>query len=242
MFGWLVKRGRVTSDNLPAQKTTTSNWGLSSAPHQGSTDADGISRFFSKELFEGEVGAALHSIGFSPDMAGNIAQTEDTFATINMRSRDKLARFVDGVDRQLPSGMRVKPHFLVPESIWLGEYRNFLCATCGLYPADPKNVFFLAGTLPTAERTALQLQSNLTFAEAHDGAQQCVRLVAEAFEKALASGRAKHEATATARNQAEILGTMMMVKSFENHQYSREVELFGKVHLRTFDKVPGVRF
>jgi hypothetical protein len=69
------KRNAGNSGNLPPQKITTSNWGPSAAPQMAPADSDGISRIFSKELFQGEIGAFLRSAGFSPDAPGNIAQT-----------------------------------------------------------------------------------------------------------------------------------------------------------------------
>src|SRR5690349_2754411 len=145
VVGWFGKRGQGSPQDLPPQKITTSNWGPSAAPGMMPPDADGISRLFSKELFTGERGEFLKSLGFSPDAVGNIAWTADTFATLDARQREKLEAFVDKAESSLGDGMSVRPLLLVPETVWQSEYRNFLCATCRFYPADPTNVFFLAG-------------------------------------------------------------------------------------------------
>jgi hypothetical protein len=180
----------------------------------------------------------LRSAGFSPDMPGNIAQTADTFATLEARSRDHLARFVDRVNRLLSkNGLRVKPLILVPETIWQGEYRNFLCATCRFYPADPTNVFFLADTPQTAQRLGLPLRAKLSAKEAHACAGQFVQLVGDMFTEAIASGTAEREATRVAYEGARSLGFFMTVKLFDPPQYNPEHKLFGPIIERDFDKI-----
>jgi hypothetical protein len=188
--GWFGKRGQGSPQglgspqDLPPQKITSSNWGPAAAPQMAPADTDGVSRIFSKELFTGERGEFLRSMGFSPDALGNIAQTADTFATLEARYRDRLEAFVEKADAALGDGLSVRPLLLVPETVWQSQYRNFLCATCRLYPADPSNVFFLAGTLQTAKTLELPLQAGMSPEEAHDFAIQIIAVLGEMFEKA----------------------------------------------------------
>jgi hypothetical protein len=237
LIGWFGKRGRGSPQDLPPQKITTSNWGASAAPQMAPADNDGISRVFSKELFQGEIGDLLRSAGFSPDMHGNIAQTAETFGTMDARFRDHLARFVDRTNRLLDNGLSVKPLLLVPETVWQGEYRNFLCATCRFYPADPSNVFFLAGTPQTAESLGLPLRANMSVQEAHDFAVQIVGILGDMYASANAGGNSGREAASIAYEGARGLGTLMTVKLFDPPQYEPEHKLFGPPMDRDFDKL-----
>jgi len=227
-----IPQGLGSPRDLPPQKITTSNWGPSAAPGMMPADGDGISRLFSKELFAGERGEFLRSMGFSPDAPGNIAQTADTFATMDARYREALEGFVDRTDRVLGDGLGVRPLFLVPETVWQGEYRNFLCATCRLYPADPSNVFFLAGTLQTAKTLGLPLQAKMSPQEAHEFAVQIIGVLGDMFKKANA-----REKAGVAYEGARGLGTIMTVKLFDPPQYEPEQKLFGPLLDRDFDKL-----
>lgn len=237
MAGWFGKRGQGSPQglgspqDLPPQRITTSNWGPAAAPQMAPADGDGISRLFSKELFTGEIGEFLRSMGFSPDALGNIAQTADTFATMEARCREALEGFVDRADRVLGDGLSVRPLLLVPETVWQGEYRNFLCATCRLYPADPSNVFFLAGTLQTAKTLGLPLQARMSPEEAHEFAVQIIGVLGEMFEKAN-----EREKASLAYEGARGLGTIMTVKLFDPPQYEPEQKIFGPLLERDFSK------
>lgn len=232
MVGWFGKRGQGSPQDLPPQKITMSNWGASAAPGMAAADTDGISRIFSKELFKGDIGDFLQSVGFSPDAVGNIAWTAETFAALDARFRERLEDFVDRTDRVLGDGLSVRPLLLVPETVWQSEYRNFLCATCRFYPADPSNVFFLAGTLQTAKTFGLPLQANISPEEAHDFAVQIIGVLGEMFKNAN-----KQEAANLAYEGARGLGTIMTVKLFNPPQYEPEHKLFGPLLDRDFSKL-----
>lgn len=238
MAGWFGKRGQGSPQglgspqDLPPQRITTSNWGPAAAPQMAPADTDGISRIFSKELFEGERGQFLRRMGFSPDALGNIAQTADTFATMEARCRDRLEAFVEKAGVALGNGLSVTPLFLVPETVWQSQYRNFLCATCRLYPADPSNVFFLAGTLQTAKTLGLPLRAGMSPEEAHDFAIQIIGVLGEMFEKADA-----REKASVAYEGARGLGTIMAVKMFDPPQHDSEQKLFGPLLDRDYSKL-----
>jgi hypothetical protein len=232
LVGSFGKRGAGSPQDLPPQKITTSNWGPSAAPGMMPADSDGISRLFSKELFTGKRREFLRSMGFSPDAPGNIAQTADTFATLEARYREKLEAFVDKADRALGDGLSVRPLLLVPETVWQTEYRNFLCATCRFYPADPTNVFFLAGTLRTATTLGLPLQANISPQQAHDFAVEIIGVLGDMYKKA-----SKQEAPALAYHSARGLSTIMTVKLFDPPQYEPEHKLFGPYTDRDFSKI-----
>ena len=234
MVGSFGKRGLGGPQGLPPQKITTSNWGPSAAPGMAPADTDGISRIFSKELFTGERGDFLRSMGFSPDAVGNVAWTAETFATLDARYRERLEAFVAKADRVLGDSLSVRPLLLVPETVWQGEYRNFLCATCRYYPADPSNVFFLAGTLQTARTLGLPLQANISPEQAHDFAIQIIGVLGDMYEKA-----DKQEAASLAYEGARGLGTIMTVKLFDPPQYEPEHKLFGPLLDRDFSKLLG---
>jgi hypothetical protein len=196
-----------------------------------------LSRVFSKGLFKAEIGDMLRSVGITPDAPGNIAQTADTFAEMDARFRDKLERFVDRANRALSNGLIIKPLLLMPETVWQSEYRNFLCATCRFYPADPSNVFFLAGTLRTAEILSLPLQANIPVQEAHDFAVQIIGVFGDMYEREKAAANNEREAVHVAYQGARSLSTIMTVKLFDPPQYEPEHKLFGLPMDRDFNKL-----
>jgi hypothetical protein len=237
------KRGGGSSQDLspqktlPPQKITTSNWGPSAAPAMAPTDRDGISRMFPLEVFEGKTGEFLRSLGLSSDMPRNIAQTEDTFATLDARHRDNLERFVDATNRRWKQSLCVKPLLLLPETVWRSEYRNFLCATCRFYPADPANVFFLAATPQTAETTGLPLRHNLSAKEAHDVGLHFVGLLGSIYEKMIADGNPEQQVASAIPDTARELTVYMSVKLFDQPHIEQEHNLFGPRFGRDFGKV-----
>jgi hypothetical protein len=231
------KRGRGIPQDLPPQKITTSNWSPSAAPAMAPTDADGISRMFPLEVYEGKTGEFLRSFGLSPDMPRNIAQTEDTFATLDARHRSNLERFVDTINRPLEKGFCVKPFFLLPETVWSSEYRNFLCATCRFYPADPANVFFLAGTPQTAAAMRLPLQANLSAKEAHEVGLHFVGLLGDIYKKTIADGAPEQQLACVIPDNARELVIYMGVKLFDQPHIEQEHNLFGPRFGRDFGKV-----
>ena len=238
MVGWFGKRGQASSQALPPQKITKSNWGASAAPAMTPADSDGVSRVFSKELFEGEVGAFLRSAGFSPDMPGNILPTAETFATLEARYRNELDAFVESANRVIQkNGVSVKPILLIPETVWQGEYRNFLCATCRFYPADATNVFFAAATPQTAQALLLPLRAKMASKEAHDFAVQLIGVLADICQKAIAAGNTEREAASVAYEQARGLGMVMAGKLFDPPQVELEQKLFGPRIYRDYDKL-----
>ena len=231
------KRGRGSVQDLPPQTITTSNWGPSAAPAMAPTDPDGISRVVPLAAFEGKTGEFLRSVGASPDAPGNIAQTEDTFATLDARHRSNLERFVDTTNRGWNQGFFVKPFLLLPETVWRSQYRNFLCATCRFYPADPANVFFLAATQQTAATMRLPLQPNLSAEEAHDVGLQLVGMLGDIYKKMIADGNPEQEVASVIPDNARELTVYMSVKLFDQPQIEQEHNLFGPRFGRDFGKI-----
>jgi hypothetical protein len=131
-----------------------------------------------------------------------------------------------------PGMAPARPLLLVPETVWQTEYRNFLCATCRFYPADPTNVFFLAGTLQAAKTLGLPLRANISPEEAHDFAVQIIGVLGGMYEKAN-----QREAASLAYEGARGLGTIMTVKLFDPPQYEPEHKLFGPLLERDFKKL-----
>lgn len=201
-----------------------------------STQSDHVSRLISKELFQGEIGAFLQSVGLSPDTPCNIAQTAETFATTDARYRENLAGFVDRINRHV-NGLRIKPLFLMPETVWEGEYRNFLFATCRFYPADPANVFFLADTRRAAEASGLPLQANASAQEAHKFAVHLVGTLGNMYEKGIAEGNNKHEVASVMSEQARTICIYLAAKLFDGPQIELEHKLFGPPLGRNSDKI-----
>ena len=132
-----------------------------------------------------------------------------------------LERFVDTTNRLWKKGLCVKPLLLLPETVWRSEYRNFLCATCRFYPADPANVFFLAATPKASETMGLPLHPNLSAREAHDVGLHFVGLLGDIYEKMIADGNPERQVASVAQ-----LGQMLEETS---RQWQVAIRRDGKV-------------
>jgi hypothetical protein len=110
-------------------------------------------QIFPDELWQGEIGEMLRSVGMSPDDASNFAPTAES---IDARvARDKLAheaKLAD-INRDVAArtnGGAMQAFFLIPEPCWNGEMGTFLLWRLQMSPYEDWNVAFL----PADERTA----------------------------------------------------------------------------------------
>jgi hypothetical protein len=112
-------------------------------------------RIIPAELWDGELGDALRSIGKHPDDEANLVPTGASIDARVARDRSiheaRLAEINREVARQ--TGGRVAPFFLFGESVWNSEIGSFLMARLKFFPFDHWNVLFL----PADERTAAML-------------------------------------------------------------------------------------
>jgi hypothetical protein len=237
MFGLFKKQNSTNA--LPNQKINVSNWGANKAPQMAPTDKDGISRVFSNELFQGETGELLRRAGLSPNMPGNIAQTEQTFQTFDARYKSDLKEFIEKFDFVLKGQVKIKPMYLVPEKIWTGAYRNFLCATCNFYVADPTNVMFLAADAFSAEKLGIPIGSDFSDDEISEKVEKIIDIIGKTYLEETQSVEKKTRAAKSAYETARGLGLLVSALRFDvanpvkSKQVQRENELFGSLMWRS---------
>lgn len=237
MFGLLKKQNSTNA--LPNQKIDVSNWGANKAPQMAPTDKDGISRVFSNELFQGRTGELLRRAGLSPDMPGNIAQTEQTFSTLDARHKSDLKDFIQQFDVVLKGQIKIKPMYVVPEKIWSGAYRNFLCATCNFYVADPTNVMFLAADASSAEKLGIPFQPDFDEEVVIEKVEKIVGIIGATYLEEMQSAEKKASAAKSAYETARGLGLLVSTLRFDvanpikSKLVHREHELFGSLMWRS---------
>jgi hypothetical protein len=190
------------SVELPTQVIVTSNWGHNTAPDQCPPDVDGISRLQQLSQFAGANSDVLRAAIGSPDSRLNIAQTEETFATMNRRMQQKLKEVFDGLNEtstKIHPELKIRAGLILPERLWRSKYRNFLCAAGQFYPTDPTNIFVLAATPMASEAMGLPLDfdygENVVY-------ESCEKFIAFFGEKYLAAKRELEEQT---KNRDEII-------------------------------------
>ncbi len=180
----------------------------------------------------------MQSVGLSPDTPCNIAQTAETFATMDARYRENLAGFVGRINRHV-NGLRIKPLFLMPETVWEGDTATFCVPHAGSIRRNtPRNVLFLADTRRAAEALGLPLQANASAQEAHKFAVHLVGTLGEYDEKGIAEGNNKRRgAPSVMSEQARTICIYLAAKLFDGPQIELEHKLFGPPLGRDYDKI-----
>lgn len=169
---------------FPTQVITTSNWGHNAAPDQCPPDVDGISRLFPLSMFAGERGEMLRATLRSPNSRLNVAQTTETFATLDRRKKGELNEIVAGINEacsKLHTDVPIRAGFILPERLWRGKYRNFMCAAGQFYPADPTNIFFFAATPFAAEKNGLPVDFDYNDDHIYESCEKLIAIVGEKY-------------------------------------------------------------
>jgi|CXWL01.1.fsa_nt_gi hypothetical protein len=139
-------------------KRPTTNVAMSSVPRATETGRDGRLRVIPAEMWEGELGDMLRTLGMSPDDESNLVPNqqslEERLALGRAQLEAKLMRVNDDIARRTNGGS-MRPFFLLPDPCWNGDMGHFLMMRLDLFPYDDWNVSFL----PVDERTALKLDA-----------------------------------------------------------------------------------
>jgi len=122
-------------------------------------DADGVSRVFSKELWDDpERGARLRELGFSPDDPRNIQRTAqdylDLFAAAKKRLHERTAEF----NREMTAHhgyCNAAPFLVIDHTIYDGPNGAFLYAQLDLIGFDDWNVIMMAADMRTKQTCGL---------------------------------------------------------------------------------------
>lgn len=100
-------------------------------------DADGITRVFPKELWDGDAGDLLREVGMSPDDPGNVLPTQQSIQAEFDKQIGQQNAFIEKVNSDLGGRAKVIPFALLPFTLWSGRHSNFLLITCEFYPVSP---------------------------------------------------------------------------------------------------------
>jgi hypothetical protein len=118
-------------------------------------DADGVSRVFSKELWDDpKTGDTLRKLGYAPDDARNILPTAKDYIALFAAAKERLHERVETFNREMTvrhGYCRAAPFLVIDHTIWDGEHGAFLYAQMNLIGFDDWNVLMLAADVRTKD-------------------------------------------------------------------------------------------
>ena len=130
MFGSLFSRGKNKPEGaVPA-----------AIVHPG-PDADGVSRAFPQEIWNGESGDFLRKLGMSPDDPSNIIAPPNPFQAKLDQVAEQQAQSFCALNGNLPHP--VLPWRMLPVECWKGDHSDFLFQTLELLPIELWNTMLL---------------------------------------------------------------------------------------------------
>lgn len=209
-------------------------------PHPGA-DADGVARVFPKELFEGENGAFLREMGFSPDAPANILPTQSSVQARSEAVQRELDVMVASVNNELGGTREVVPWAMVPWSVWNREPAAFMLVTCEFYPASRWNTMLLPANAETAEALGLPQHPRGAIEGLEDAAARVFTELSQQHEAKLAKvsaalGRGQTSALAEAdRGRDEVRAQAAGIARHFGHAVfggdvaDRHEHLFGEI-------------
>ena len=116
-------------------------------------DADGVTRVFSKELWnDPKIGSLLREVGIEPDDPRNIRRTAEDYIALFAAAKKRLQERTETFNREMAERhgyCRAAPFLIIDDTIWDGEHGPFLCAQMDLVSFDDWNVLMLATDVRT---------------------------------------------------------------------------------------------
>ena len=113
-----------------------------------SPDSDGVTRVFSKELWDDPVrGAQLRKLGFTPDDPRNIQRTAEDYLALFAASKQRLQQRTAEFNREMTARFgycNAAPFLVIDNTIYDGEDGAFLYAQLDLIGFDDWNVIMMA--------------------------------------------------------------------------------------------------
>ena len=123
------------------------------APMPPSADPHDRRKVVPDEVWEGQSGAMLRELGFSPNDESNLVPNGASIhARLEQGKRtldERHAKAQANAQSLLPSA-QLRPFFLIPDPCWNSDAGTFLMTALELYPYDDWNVVFLAADQRTA--------------------------------------------------------------------------------------------
>src|SRR5215470_11380186 len=122
-------------------------------------DADGVTRVFSKELWnDPKIGSLLREVGIEPDDPRNIRRTAEDYIALFAAAKQRLQERTEIFNREMAERhgyCRAVPFLIIDQLIWDGEHGAFLYAQMDLVGFDEWNVLMLAADVRTKELCGL---------------------------------------------------------------------------------------
>ncbi|MGZ8997582.1 MAG: hypothetical protein ACXW2T_01875 [Allosphingosinicella sp.] len=122
-------------------------------------DSDGVTRVFSKTLWEDpEIGAFLRSVGRNPDDANNRVRTAEEHLARFTAARERLERRAAEFNRDLAARFghcQARPFLIIAPEIWDGPHGAFLYGQLDICGYDEWNVLMCAADQETIDRCDL---------------------------------------------------------------------------------------
>jgi hypothetical protein len=118
-------------------------------------DADGVTRVFSRELWDHPtVGATLRRLGYGPDDARNVMRTAEDYIALFAAARKRLEARTEAFNREMTARhgyCRAAPFLIIDRPIWDGEHGAFLYGQMDLVGYDDWNIIMLAADQQTKD-------------------------------------------------------------------------------------------
>lgn len=163
-----------------------------------SPDADGVSRVFSKELWDDpERGARLRELGFAPDDPRNIQRTAEDYVALFAAAKKRLVERTAAFNREMAARhgyCNAAPFLVIDHTIYDGEDGAFLYAQMDLIGFDDWNVIMMAVDLRTKQSCNLAGHPGLIPAHSQSMAKRVAdwkrryELVLESFGRTATGG------------------------------------------------------
>ncbi len=130
-----------------------------SSDMRSTPDSDGVTRVFSKELWnDPKVGAFLTKMGRNPDDPDNRVPTAEDYMARFARSRERLMERTTAYNAEMAAKFghcNARPFLIIDSSIWDGPNGAFLYGQLDLYGYDDWNVLMCAGDAETIAKCGL---------------------------------------------------------------------------------------
>ena len=124
-----------------------------------SPDRDGVTRVFSKELWDDpKTGAFLRQVGMNPDDERNRVRTADDHIAHFARAREALMQRAAAYNRDMTAKhghCNARPMLVIGPDIWDSEHGAFLYGQLDLCGFDEWNILMCAGDQETIDRCGL---------------------------------------------------------------------------------------
>ena len=194
MFGNLFGKGKNKAEE-PAPEALV---------HPG-PDADGVTRVFPQEVWDGEAGDFLRKVGMSPDDPSNVIVPQDPVQSRLDKMAQQQAESFCELNGNLPHP--VLPWRMLPVDCWKGEHAEFLLQTLEMLPIELWNTMLLPKDQSGAMAYGLPVYPDAVDPSFVENGTRLIGEVRQRFEAAPASPETLMEAKSNIAGLAAVFGS-----------------------------------